>query len=69
MGFCAYEFAAKAQNSSVAKMEKFLIREVFAGSGARTLTISRGEDYEGTKCKTWALVVKAPQPRVNGDTN
>ena len=24
-GFCAYEFAAKAQNSSAAKIERFLI--------------------------------------------
>ncbi len=31
-GFCAYEFVAKAQSSSVAKTEKFLILEVFAGS-------------------------------------
>jgi len=31
-GFCACEFAAKAQNSSVAKREKFLILEVLAGS-------------------------------------
>ena len=32
VGFCAYEFAAKAQNSSAAKIERFLILEVLAGS-------------------------------------
>lgn len=42
MGSCAYEFAAKAQNSSVAKMEKFLILEVFAGSILYPSDFARG---------------------------
>src|ERR1700722_1996064 len=49
-GFCACEFAAKAQNSSVAKIERFLILRSIGRVHARTLANSRGEDYEGTKC-------------------
>ena len=40
---------AKAQTSSVAKIERFLILKVLAGSSARTLTNSQRKDYEGTK--------------------
>ena len=47
-GFCAYEFAAKAQNSSAAKSERFLILESIGWVHAPRLANSGGEDYEGT---------------------
>src|ERR1700722_11005064 len=41
-GFCACEFAAKAQTSSAAKMEKFLILEVLLGSGSYASQFASG---------------------------
>ena len=72
-GFCAYEFAAKAQNNSVAKMERFLILEVFAGSMLYPSKFARGglRRYQvpviTRECRL-GLVVKALQPRANRAT-